>query len=105
MLSRPTPTTPPRDTRYGLDVDPAERETLLAALEIAEALASGDVTGARFLATAAYSGPILTACCSALADRVFRLGAPPAAVLPTQEVPARAASSPALRTRRQRRGR
>ena len=89
MLHLPAPT-PPQDPLFGLDVDAAERETLLAALEIAQALASGDVVGARFLATAAYSGPVLAARSSALADRVFRLGDSPAALLPTREVTAHA---------------
>ena len=93
MLHLPTSAamlaTPPQNVRYGLDVDAAERETLLAALEIAQALASGDVVGAHFLATSAYSGPVLAARSSALADRVFRLGTA-AAVLPTQEVTAHA---------------
>ena len=93
MLNLPARTpTPPQDGLYGLDVDTAERETLLAALEIAQALASGDVAGARFLATAAYSGPVLAARVSALADRVFRLGVPPVPLLPTQEVTAHAAA-------------
>ena len=62
MLDRPTPAPiPPQDVLYGLDIDAAERETLLAPLEIAQALAGGDVAGARFLATATCSGPILEA--------------------------------------------
>ena len=89
MLNLPAPT-PPQDVLFGLDVDTVERETLLAALEIAQALASGDIIGARFLATGAYSGPILAARVSALADRVFRLGDSPAVLLSGQEVTARA---------------
>jgi len=90
MLNRPSPTpirrptpTPPQDARYGLDVDAAERESLLAALEIAQALTDGDTEGAPFLATVAYRGPALSARLSTLADCVFRLGRPLVAGLPT----------------------
>ena len=95
MLTQPTPTLP--TLRTTLDVDAAERETLLAALEIAQALASGDADAARFLATVAYHAPTLAVRFDALADRVFALAAPLAArtaVLPatthTQEVSAHA---------------
>jgi hypothetical protein len=81
QLPAPVPTAIDAPTAH-LDLDAGERETLLAALEIALNVANNRTAMARQIARAAYHSGTLAKSIDRLADRVFVLGRTPTSPAP-----------------------